>query len=91
MDVREIILDEIKRVAREQKKTLASLNDDLPIFQSGLDSLCFAVLVTNLDTRLGVDPFNMLDDGSALPETIGDLIRFYEQYIRTAASHLHDP
>ena len=86
MDVREIILDEIKQVAREQKKTLASLNDDLPIFQSGLDTLCFAVLVTNLNTRLGVDPFNMLDDGSGLPETtIEDLIRFYEQYLRTAA------
>ena len=77
MDVRETILDEMRRVAREQKKTLGPLDDDTPLLGSGLDSLCFAILVACLEETLGIDPFSSSED-VALPVTVGDLIEFYE-------------
>lgn len=77
MDVRETILDEMRRVAREQKKTLGVLDDETPLLGSGLDSLCFAVLVARLEETLGIDPFSSAED-VALPVTVGDLVEFYE-------------
>ena len=44
MSNRLTIIAEIKQVAAEQKKTLAPLVDDMPLLESGLDSLCFANL-----------------------------------------------
>ena len=41
-----------------QNKTLAVLSDDLPLMESGLDSLCIAVLVASLDDELELDPFS---------------------------------
>ena len=77
MDVRETILDEMQRVGREQKKTLSALGDDTPLLGSGLDSLCFAILVARLEETLGIDPFSAAED-VALPITVGDLVEFYE-------------
>ena len=58
MSMRDTILDEIRAVASEQGKTLPPLNDDLPLLESGLDSLCFAILVSRLEDFTGVDPFS---------------------------------
>ena len=77
MDVRSTIIDEMQRVAREQKKTLTPLDDATPLLTSGLDSLCFAILVARLEETLGVDPFSASDEVT-LPVTVGDFIRFYE-------------
>jgi hypothetical protein len=44
---------------------------------SGLDSLCIAIIVARLDDELGSDPFSSAEEG-ALPVTIGDFIRIYE-------------
>jgi acyl carrier protein len=44
---------------------------------TGLDSLCFAVLVARLEDQLGVDPFSTSDDIS-FPVTLGDFVRVYE-------------
>ena len=44
---------------------------------TGLDSLCFAILVTRLEDRLGVDPFSSSDTIS-FPVTLGDFVRVYE-------------
>jgi hypothetical protein len=43
----------------------------------GLDSLCFAVLVTRLEDRLGVDPFSTPGNVD-FPLTLGDFVRVYE-------------
>jgi acyl carrier protein len=77
MSVRATILDEIARVAQEQKKALQPLTDDAPLLTIGLDSLCFAILVARLEEKLGTDPFGASDE-VALPITVGDLVRFYE-------------
>ena len=77
MSVRTTILDEIRRIAAEQNKTLGSLDDDAPLTATGLDSLGFAVLVARLEEQLEVDPFGLSDEVE-LPVTVGDFIRFYE-------------
>ena len=75
--VRTIIIDEMRRVAAEQKASLGPLDDASPLTATGLDSLGFAILVARLEERLGVDPFSMADEVS-LPVTVGDLVGLYE-------------
>ena len=72
------ILAEMRKVADEQAKTLAPLSDDLVLLDSGLDSLCFAVLVARLEDKLGLDPFTTSDD-IAFPVTLGDFVRVYDR------------
>jgi acyl carrier protein len=54
------------------------LHDDLVLLDSGLDSLCFAILVARLEDELGIDPFLNADDG-AFPQTLGQFIAFYDR------------
>ena len=77
MSVRDVVYEQIRSVAEQQKKVLPRLDDELGLMESGLDSLCIAVLIANLDDKLGVDPFGSSDDAE-IPVTIGDLIRVYE-------------
>lgn len=78
MSVRTIIIDEMSRIAQEQKKALQPLHDDAPLLTIGLDSLCFAILVARLEEKLGTDPFSASDE-ITLPVTVGELVAFYEQ------------
>ena len=78
MSIRLTILKEIEAVAAEQQKTLAPLADDLPLMDSGLDSLCFAILVARLEDITGRAPFASIS-GSQFPTTVGQLVAFYEQ------------
>jgi acyl carrier protein len=75
--IREVIMDQIARVAALQGKSLAPLTDDLSLINSGLDSLCIAILVATLDDELGLDPLSVAD-GVEFPVTLGDFIRLYE-------------
>ena len=78
MDLKAVIESEMQRVAADQGKRLAPLTDDLVLLDSGLDSLCFALVVAGLEDRLGEDPFATADD-VAFPVTFGDFVRFYER------------
>ncbi len=71
----------VEDVASEQGKALKPLTDDLVLLDSGLDSLCFAVLVTRLEDEVGFDPFTLSDD-VYFPVTLGDFIRFYDDAAR---------
>jgi hypothetical protein len=75
--VREVIFDQIRSVAKSQKKILGPLTDDLVLLESGLDSLCVAILVANLEDELGVDPFGSGED-VGMPTTVGEFVRLYE-------------
>jgi acyl carrier protein len=78
MSARSTILTQIREVAAGQGRTLAPLTDALPLTESGLDSLCFAILVARLEDALGVDPFTSAE-GARFPHTIGELIAFYDE------------
>ena len=80
MSVRDTILTEIRAVAASQEKTLAPLTDDLPLNDSGLDSLCFAILVARLEDITGRDPLGEAQ-GWRFPRTIGEFISLYEQVL----------
>jgi hypothetical protein len=62
MNVRSEVVTQFKQVAQEQGKRLAPLTDGLELLDSGLDSLCFAILVSRLEDALGVDPFTASED-----------------------------
>ena len=80
MSVRSEIFDQFKQVADEQDRRLGTLSDELPLLDSGLDSLCFAIIVSRLETVLGVDPFSARE-GAPFPVNLGEFIRFYENAV----------
>jgi acyl carrier protein len=57
------------------------LSDDLVLLDSGLDSLCFAILVARLEDSLGLDPFTASDE-VYFPVTLGDFVKAYENAAR---------
>ena len=77
MSVRSTVLSQFKQVAQEQGKTLAPLTDGLALLESGLDSLCFAIVVARLEDELGVDPFSSAASPQT-PATLGEFIKIYE-------------
>jgi acyl carrier protein len=77
MSIKSTVISEIVQIAEQQKKTLAPLTDDAILLNTGLDSLCFAILVARLEDSLGFDPFSTSDDMS-FPVTLGDFVRVYE-------------
>jgi len=68
VNVRKEIVTQFKQVAQEQNKRLAPLTDELELLNSGLDSLCFAILVSRLEDSLDAQ----------FPVTFGDFVNLYE-------------
>lgn len=80
MSVRSTITTQFEQVAAEQKRKLAPLTDDLPLLESGLDSLSYAIIVSRLEDALGVDPFSA-ETAVEFPVTLGDFVRLYEHAV----------
>ena len=78
VSIRSTIISQFEQVAAEQHCKLAALTDDRPLMDSGLDSLCFAIVVARLEDALGIDPFSVSDEVE-FPVTFGDFIRMYEK------------
>jgi len=76
--LRAAILAKFRNVAAAQGKPLQPLTDDLVLLESGLDSLCFAIVVASLEDELGYDPFTEAED-VYFPVTFGDFVAFYER------------
>jgi acyl carrier protein len=79
--VRALVEKTILEVAADNHKRLPPLNDDLALLNSGLDSLCLAVIVARLEDGLGVDPFSAAGD-MVFPVTVGEFIALYEHAVR---------
>ena len=77
MPVRKTIETHFEQVAREQRRQLSPLTDDLELLHTGLDSLSFALIVARLEDSLGVDPFDSVE---RFPVTFGDFVRLYESH-----------
>jgi acyl carrier protein len=77
MSTRTTICAQIIAVAEQQNKQIPPLNDELILLESGLDSLCFAILVIKLEDVLGVDPFSQQDE-LVYPVTLADFVKFYD-------------
>jgi len=77
MSLRPTVVAKFEEVAHRQHRTLAPLSDDLVLMESGLDSLCFAIIVALLEDELGLDPFTQSDE-VFFPVTFGEFVRCYE-------------
>lgn len=75
--IRRAVAASFERTAVAQERTLAPLADGLVLVDSGLDSLCFAIIVAQLEDDLGLDPFSDLDD-ALFPVTFGEFVQLYE-------------
>lgn len=78
VSIKSTIISQIEQIAAEQSKRLAHLTDNLPLLESGLDSLGLAILAVRLEETLGIDPFSA-SDNVYYPTTLGDFIRYYEK------------
>lgn len=76
MSTRDVVHTEFREVARQQDRPLSGLDDGMPLTDTGLDSLCLAIIVARLEDRLGVDPFASADD---IPTTFGEFVALYER------------
>ena len=77
MTIQTKIFAQFEQVARDQNKPLAPLSPEMVLLESGLDSLCFAIIVAKLEDELGIDPFSAAED-VYFPVTLGDFVKFYE-------------
>jgi len=75
MSIESVISEQFQRVAEEQNKTLTPLSPETLLIDSGLDSLCMAIIVARLEDQLGIDPFN--GEEVDFPVTFGDFVKFY--------------
>ena len=76
-EVRRRVAACFRTTAAGQDRLLQPLRDDLLLLDSGLDSLCFAIIVAELEDQLGVDPFSDLDE-AFFPVTFGEFVGLYE-------------
>ena len=80
MTIRDAVSAQFEQVAGEQGRKLATLSENLLLAESGLDSLCFAIIVVRLEDALGIDPFLSSPAGAArFPVTFGDFVARYER------------
>ena len=78
--MKNIVIETIQRIVEEQGITLTQpLVDDTVLLQSGLDSLSFAILVAELEEKLGYDPFVLMET-PVYPRTLKEFVDIYEQY-----------
>jgi acyl carrier protein len=86
MSIRATIISQLEEVRRTSNKPLHPLTDELPLLESGLDSLGLAILVTRLEDTLGVDPFTD-SDITVPPVTLGEFIQLYQ--LAVGSNHVH--
>jgi hypothetical protein len=81
MSVRSTVTTIFEQVAREQKRTLVPLSNELKLLECGLDSLSFAIIVAQLEDAVGFDPFSS-EEFVEFPITFGDFVHLYETHPR---------
>ena len=79
MDIRTEIIETFESVLEQTGAQLAveQLQDETVLLESGLNSIGFAILVANLEERLGYDPFQILET-PVYPTTFGEFVSIYE-------------
>lgn len=75
--IEEIFLSILEQT--DQVLTVAKLEEDTILLDSGLDSLGFVILVSVLEEELGFDPFSIMDE-PIYPDTFGELVEIYQKY-----------
>lgn len=86
-ELRTAIIETFREVAEmnEVPFDFDALTDETILFETGLDSLGFAILITRLEMVLGYDPFIIMET-PVYPRTFGELLAGYENYRHLAKS-----
>ena len=80
VSIRNEICTAMAEICAEQDVVLTcGLHDGLVLLESGLDSMGFAILVAELEARLGYDPFILIET-PVYPRTFGEFVAFYESF-----------
>lgn len=67
-------------VWQSQNETdVPALDDGDILLETGLDSLGFAIFVSQLEEELGYDPFTLSND-AYYPQTYGEFVAFYAKH-----------
>ena len=75
-----LIRDTMKEIGlRFGKSISSSYNNDSVLLELGLDSLCYAILVVELEEKLGIDPFQ-LEQEIIYPKTFGEFLNLYQEH-----------
>lgn len=79
--LRSKILDVFSNVYSQQQgdETSMKIADDAVLLETGIDSLGFAIIVTQLEEDLGYDPFSLSTD-AYYPQTFGEFVTFYGKF-----------
>lgn len=76
----ELIVKTMQEVAEMQGKKLATaVTVDSVLLDIGLDSLSYAILVVELETKIGFDPFQM-ESAPIYPVTMREFVALYEKH-----------
>ena len=65
--------------AAEHGTAAPELAHDTVLLDSGLDSMGFAIFVSNLEEAVGFDPFSLSQD-AFYPRTFGEFVAFYDRF-----------
>ena len=80
MTIRQVIETRFKAALVEAGKPVPpTFDDNLVLLQTGLDSLGFAILVTQLEQELRYDPFTLMEQ-AVYPTTFGEFVSIYERF-----------
>lgn len=80
MSIRQVIEARFTAALVEAGKPVPpKFDDSLVLLQSGLDSLGFAILVTQLEQELNYDPFTLMEE-AVYPTTFGEFVSIYERF-----------
>lgn len=79
--MRTIILEKINEILEESgsSKKINEIHDTAKVFDFGLDSLGFAILVARLEEELNYDPFQLMEN-AVYPQTFGEFVEIYEKF-----------
>ena len=75
------IFEEVWRGEKETEPP--QLLGDTILLETGLDSLGFAIFVSQLEDELGFDPFTISQD-AYYPQTYDEFVAFYDKYCPAA-------
>ena len=81
MNIRNEIEKVFKRACEKRNVQFPDvISDESVLLEIGLDSLGFTVLVTDLEMKLGYDPFMLMDE-PFFPRTFRELVDIYEKFM----------
>lgn len=80
MDIRQIIIETFNEVGQTTNgANFSHMADDTPLMETGIDSLGFAVIVVQLEEKLGFDPFSESDE-PFYPRTVAEFVAYYQTH-----------